>query len=289
MNNPSQQSSETQSIELTRKSLIKALEYDDLTIPVLPKIAQDVLMMSNNPDADMDDLSRLIYQDQSIASHVLHISNSVAYGGFERIDSIDVAVARLGMKLLSEIAVSVSVKKNIFNIPRYKSEIKHMWRHSLASAIFANELARYAKMNQETLYMCGLLHEIGKPVTLFTINNLPKEIKEGLTRDNVMVLVEEFHMSVGTIVTRQWELPESIQLANLYYKDWHNTPRYRKETVITYLSDRLAKRVLREDDNEIHQILDDPAFEEVEISETCFEHLLDFKETVLERVMTMEF
>ena len=289
MNSSSQNSSENQSLELTRKSLIKALEYDDLTIPVLPKIAQDVLIMSHDPDADMDNLSKLIYQDQSIASHVLHISNSAAFGGYERVDSINVAVARLGMKLLSEIAISVSIQKNIFNVPKYNTEIQQMWKHSLASAIYANELGRYAQLGQETLYMCGLLHEIGKPVTLFTINNLPGEIKDGLSKNDVLALVEEFHMSVGTIVTRQWELPETIQLANLYYKDWHNTPRYRSETIITYLADRLAKRTLLKDDNEIHPILDDPAFEEVGIPESRFEQLLDFKETVVEMVKTMEF
>lgn len=246
-------------------------------------------MMSQDMDADMDDLSKLIHQDQSIASHVLHISNSVAYGGYDRIESLDMAVARLGMKLLSEIAISVSIQKNVFNVPQYKKEIQEMWRHSLASAIYASELGRYGRLNQETLYMCGLLHEIGKPVTLFTINNLPDEIKDDLTKKNVMELVEEFHMSVGTIVTRQWELPETIQLANLYYKDWHNTPRYKTETIITYLADRLAKRTLRKDENEIHPILDDPAFEEVGISEDKFEQLLEFKETVSEKIMSMEF
>lgn len=273
---------------MTRKALVKALEYDDLKIPVLPKIAQDIMMMSRDPDADIERLSDLIHKDQAIASHVLHISNSAAFGGFERVESLEQAVARLGLKLLSEIAISVSIQKNVFNIPAFRTEIKEMWRHSLASAIYGKELAVACRMNSDMIYLCALLHEIGKPVTLYTINNLPDEVKDGLSKDNVMVLVEEFHMSVGTIVTRQWELPESVQYANLYYKDWVNAPQYRAETAVTYLADQLASRTLNPINNDITHILEDPAFTRLEIPVTKLERLLDFKETVIEKVQSME-
>lgn len=247
------------------------------------------MMMSQNPNADMDELSKLIHQDQAIASHVLHISNSAAFGEFDRVESLDMAVARLGMRLLSEIAISVSIQKNVFNIPEFQKEIQQMWRHSLASAIYANELAIYARISQDILYMCGLLHEIGKPVTLFTINNLPDKLKEGLSKENVLSLVEEFHMSVGTIVTRQWEMPETIQLANLYYKDWNNAPNYRQETAVTYIADKLANISLNHADNNIDEILDDPAFEEAGISANKLDQLNEFKETVRAKVDSMDF
>ncbi|MEQ9824409.1 MAG: HDOD domain-containing protein [Puniceicoccaceae bacterium] len=276
-------------LDVTRRTLVKALEYDDLTIPVLPKIAQDIMVMSQDPDADIATLSELIHHDQSIASHVLHISNSASFGGFERVESLELAVARLGLKLLSEIAISVSIQKNVFNVPAFHSEIRDMWRHSLASAIFAKELAGYCQMNTDTLYLCALLHEIGKPVTLFTINNLPEELKDGLTREDVLLLVEEFHMSVGTIVTRQWELPEAIQYANLYYRDWVHAPMYRSETAVTYLADQLASRTLHPEQNDIAPVLEDSAFERLEIPVTKLERLLDFKESVLVKVNSMDF
>lgn len=279
---------ENRPIDVTRKILVKALEYDDLKIPVLPKIAQDIMMMSQDPNADIETLSSLIHEDQSIASHVLHISNSAAFGGFARVESLEQAVARLGLKLLSEIAISVSIQKNVFNIPEFQKEIKGMWKHSLASAIYGKQLAVYSRKNTDMLYLCALLHEIGKPVTLFTINNIPADAKEGLTKQHVLELVEEFHMSVGTIVTRQWDLPETIQYANLYYKDWVNAPQYREETAITYLADQLASRTLNEENNDIHHILEDPAFTTLEIPVTKLEQLLDFKEDVVAKLSSMD-
>ncbi len=279
---------DTRPLDIVRKSLIKALEYDDLQIPVLPKTAQDIMMMSQDPDADIEILSELIHQDQSIASHVLHISNSAAFGGFDRVESIDQAVARLGLTLLSEIAISVSIQKSVFNIPDFKHEIKSMWKHSLASAIYGKELAMYSRLNSDIIYLAALLHEIGKPVTLFAINNLPSESKEGLSKDDILGLVEEFHMSVGTIVTRQWELPETVQYANLYYKDWVNAPLFQKETAVIHLADQLASRTLHPENDDITHILEDPAFERLEISVTKLERLLDFKDSVLEKVSSMD-
>jgi HD-like signal output (HDOD) protein len=274
-------------IDLTRKSLIKALEYDDLTIPVLPKTANEIMMMSQDPDADISTLSQLIHLDQSIASHVLHISNSATYGGFSRVESIDEAVARLGMKLLSEIAISVSIQKNIFDIPAFRLEIQEMWRHSLASAIFAKEISQYCRLPSDTLYLCGLLHEIGKPVTLFAINNLPMEVKGGLSKEHVLLLVEEFHISVGTIVTRQWELPETIQLANLYYRDWQNAPRFQAETAITYISDRLATAMVEEEPALYEQMLEDPAMSRLALGHDRRDQLLEFRDEARQRMLSM--
>jgi len=276
-------------MDIARKSLIKALEYDDLTIPVLPKVANDILLLSQDNDADIQVLSELIHQDQAIASHVLHISNSAVFGGFGRIESLEEAVARLGMQLLSEIAISVSIQKNIFDVPEFKKEISDLWNHSLASALYAKLLAQLSGHNAQTLYLCGLLHEIGKPVTLFTIKNLPEKAKEDLEKSEVLALVEEFHMSVGTIVTRQWELPETVQIANLYYKDWENAPKHQDEAILTYLSDSLATTTLQESSAKIPEQLSDPLYERVGIAPAQFEKIVDYADIVSERIPSMGF
>ncbi len=277
--------SQIDTLENIRKHLIKALEYDELQIPVLPRVASEVLSLSQDPDADIDSLSKLIYQDQAIASHVLQIANSAAFAGSSRIDSLDMAVARLGMQLLSEIAFSVSLQKNIFNQPQHKELVGFMWKHSLASAIYAKQIARITGHNAETLYLCGLLHEIGKPITLFVIGNLPLDGYQP-TNEEIKLLIEEFHMSVGAIVTRQWDLPEIVQIANLNYPHPTNAPKHTDEVRITYLADLLTQYVLT-DEPSLRQIMDDPIFEELNISEDDQENIFGLKDSVIERISSM--
>ena len=52
-------------------------------LPVLPQVAGQVVSLSNDPNAELGELSSLIHQDQALAGHLLRISNSVAYRGGE--------------------------------------------------------------------------------------------------------------------------------------------------------------------------------------------------------------
>ena len=79
--------------------LEERLNSSNLELPVMPRVASKVFTLTNDPKSEVSDLSKLIHSDQSIASHVLRIANSAAYGGGEQIVSLQQAVTRLGMKL----------------------------------------------------------------------------------------------------------------------------------------------------------------------------------------------
>lgn len=83
----------------------------------------------------------------------------------------------LGITLLSEIAFTASLKVGAFQIPGYEDDVKKLWRHSLATGAFAKEVARVKRMNVESAYLCGLLHEIGKPVVLRITTTIARDPK----------------------------------------------------------------------------------------------------------------
>ena len=97
-------------LETCRKVLTRRIDSDELRLPVLPQVAGQVVALSNDPNAELGELSSLIHQDQALAGHLLRISNSVAYRGGETIVSLQQAVTRLGMQILSDMAMAVSVQ-----------------------------------------------------------------------------------------------------------------------------------------------------------------------------------
>jgi len=250
---------------LLKASLEQSLHSGNLSIPVLPKAANEILQMSQDPDSDMSDLSRLVHQDQSIAGSVLRIANSAAFASSERIVSLQQAVSRLGMQLLSEIALSVAVQANVFNSVKYRKEISNMWKHALASAVFGKEIARSMRRNVEGQYLCGLLHAIGKPVVLKTIESLENSMGIALNNTEVMQVVETFHIRVGGFVTHKWNLPVSVQVANEYYKDYQKAPEFKIETAITYLANKLATALIDELEKPERDLLFDPVFSTLNI------------------------
>ena len=108
----------------------------------MPRVASKVFTLTNDPDAEVSELSQLIHSDQSIASHVLRIANSATYGGGDQIVSLQQAVARLGMNLLGEIAIAVSIQSDIFKAPGYEAQITQLLRPALASGAYGQEIAR---------------------------------------------------------------------------------------------------------------------------------------------------
>lgn len=289
MNKHSTSDKQTDSFDKFREILNDSLKTGNLAIPILPKTANEVLQMSQDPNADMTELSKLIHQDQSIAGSVLRISNSAAFAASERIVSLQQSISRLGMQLLSEIALSVAVQSNVFSSPKYKEEIKLMWKHSLASAVYGKEIARFLRRNVEGQYLCGLLHTIGKPVVLKAIEGLEDDINVTLDKKVAIKLVEEFHIVAGILVTSKWNLPKTVQIANKYYQEYENAPEFKLETAVTYLSDQLAQSLIFPGKINDKNLIFDPVFETLNIYPNDRGTLLEKKEDVQLVVNSMTF
>ena len=62
-----------------RTRLTSQLEKETVDLPLLPVVANQVLQLSGDPNADVNKLSALIQQDQALAGQILRIANSPAY------------------------------------------------------------------------------------------------------------------------------------------------------------------------------------------------------------------
>ncbi len=243
-----------------QSELKTSLNSGNFSVPILPKVANEILQMSQDPDSDMGELSRLVHQDQSIAGSVLRIANSAAFAPSERIVSLQQAVSWLGLQLLTEIALSVAVQANVFNSVRYKGEIANMWKHALGSAVFGKEIARSMRRNVEGQYLCGLLHSIGKPVVLKAVESLEDSMGIELTLEQAIQTVELYHVRVGGFVTAEWNLPASVQIANQFYSDYEDAPEFKIETAITHLADKLSTAIIEDSENTQRDLQFDPVF-----------------------------
>ena len=275
------------SIEKIEKILAHKLEAGDLELPLLPQVASQVMALTSDPSADAAKLSSLIHQDQALAAHVLRIANSPAYMPRSPVVSLQHAVAMLGINLLSEIAFTASLKSGAFQVPGYEDEVKLLWRHSLASGAFAKEVARARRVNVESAFLCGLLHEIGKPVVLRTVTNIAREQKIVSDKPLLQLLIEGHHSRVGCIVGEKWGLPKQVIEAIQYYAEYDHAPSFRQECVLTCVADRLATHLLSPDDMPEEILRDHPSFSELNLYPNDIDQLLKSKDKVLTIVNSM--
>lgn len=233
-----------------RQAVLERVAAGQVALPLLPQVAAQVVTLAGNPSADAAQLSALIHRDPALAGQVLRIANSPAYMPKMPIVSLQQAVARLGLNTVTEIAFVASVQSGTFKVKGFEAELGRLWRHAVASAVFAKEIARVRRSNVEAAFLCGLLHAVGKPALLQVVAD--EELKlararlaaertaTGTTRAALPVILDELHTGVGLRIAEVWCLPRPVVNAIGTYASYERQPTYTEEAMVTCLADRLA-------------------------------------------------
>jgi len=229
-----------------RQHVADRLGTGTIALPLLPQVASQVLALTSQPKVDALQLSNLIHRDPALAGQVLRIANSPAYMPSMPIVSLQQAVARLGMETVTEIVLAASLQSGTFKVPGYEGALKQLWRHGLASGLFAKEIARLLRSNVESAFLCGLLHAVGKPALLQVVADAQRErMREKVSRtpvsdDVLRALLAEFHTGVGLRIATSWALPQTVMNAIAYYATFETAPANRREAAVACLADVFA-------------------------------------------------
>jgi putative nucleotidyltransferase with HDIG domain len=230
----------TLSLDELRNRLSETLFTGKLELPVLPATASKVLELCRSSDCDAAELVNVIQRDQSMSGRLLRIANSAAYGAAEEIVSLRQAVGRLGFGVVSEIAISVALKAKAFAVPGHEERLRAMWIHSATAAAWASEIARQHRANVEGAFMCGLLHDCGKPIVFMEMLNLIGDAGVHTQGAHLSELIDEFHQEAGGRLIEGWGLPQWMADAARH----HHAPEGAADSVelarITCLADLCA-------------------------------------------------
>jgi HD-like signal output (HDOD) protein len=109
----------------------------------------------------MRHLSDLIGADPALSCEVLIIANSALLAQRHHVTSIVQASVLLGTNTLKGVCLTVAVRAYLNGALRFPS-LRAIWRHSLASALIAEQLAGVAALDKGTAYTGGVVHEIGR-------------------------------------------------------------------------------------------------------------------------------
>jgi HD-like signal output (HDOD) protein len=198
------------STEMICQQLEQRIAAKSLALPMLPQVTAQVLQLVNNADSDAAALSKLIQSDQALAGHVMRIANSAAYSPTAKMTSLQQAIARLGMQNIAEIATAATMGPSMFQVAGFEPLIKEIWLSSLATAVWAREIARQGRRNVESTFLCGLLFQIGRPVVLQTVLDISQSDGLEITPDEVSELMDNYQTEVGTVLVNYWQLPSSV-------------------------------------------------------------------------------
>lgn len=226
---------------LLHNALNDWLEDGEMELPLLPDVATKVIQATQNENTSPKDLAELIKRDQAMAAHILRVANSSLFASAVPIVSLQQAVSRMGFFQLREMALLIACKSKIFDIRGFEKEVSAMFRHSLGAAIYAQNIARIRKANVEEAFMCGLLHDIGRPVVLQKIADLDTKLGVIPTSLAIKATLDQHHAKVGMELAQRWALPERLGLTILHHHDATPPDNVRDLAFTTQLADELSR------------------------------------------------
>ena len=200
-------------VEVLLLMLIEKLEKKDFDLPPLPQVAHQVLALSSDPQANASKLTALIEQDPILTAKLFQTSNSVVQGSTRKIESLHQAIAWLGLNTVAGTAFTLSVQSGIFNIHGYESEVKNLWTHSLTTAFYAKTIAGFLGCNPDAAFLSGLLHAIGKPLIVHTVNQYQHQSTPPIPWAALHEIIAESYIEVGRQLAEEWGFPDSVKEA----------------------------------------------------------------------------
>lgn len=221
----------------------------DVPLCSLPDIYFKIMDVIQSPISSASSIAKVVSTDPNLSLRLLRLVNSAFYGFPVPIRSISRAIAIIGIRELSSLALAVSTMNAFSYIPSDYVDMKSFWRHSIACGVISRVLAAHRKIHrEETFFLAGLLHDIGRALLYI---NLPSWMGHalGVSRFFKLPLLEVErrllgfdHGQVTFRLLERWNIPEPI----LGLASWHHDPfKHEKpeEAVLIWLADWMANAV----------------------------------------------
>lgn len=224
------------------------IEEHIANFPKMPPLCQSLLGYLDDPDVDFKTIRDLVQYDPGLTANVLKLANSVYLGTMQEVTSLQAALVRLGTGRVFELVLSLAVSTRLVPaLPGYGLEARDLLRHSIWTAVAAQELARILQMkNADTVFTVGLLHDLGlllldpfiaEERDRFTIIFEEQSISFNTAEKEVLGID---HAEAGAEILELWQLgPEIVSGVR-----WHHEPAeasdFQELIYLVHLADMLS-------------------------------------------------
>ena len=208
----------------------------ELSLPLLPEVATQILALADRPDCNAGDLAELLRRDPALSAHVMRVAGSPLYAGATKVVSLQQVIGRLGFATITQIALVVATRMRVFEVGGFEDVVRATFRHSLATALFAQDIARMRRSTVDVAFLAGLMHDLGRPLALQALVDSHRELAVPIERDSALAAADEHHAQLAGTLIDHWGLPgrvaEAVRL--------HHTPLGHELATTVALADRLA-------------------------------------------------
>lgn len=233
----------------------------NISVPPCPEIIVELLGEAQREDIDFIRISRLITGDVALAAAVLKSANSPFFALRRKVQSVQQAVAVLGLRNLLKIVYGVVLKQSLGGAGA--PPLARFWERSNYNAVVSAYLAgRLSGVSTDDAYTFGLFHDAGISILVQKFPDYKQTLMEANATALAVTAVEDDrhhtnHVIVGALLARNWYLPDHVVWAIRYHHEpiiftmpgRHATPDVCLLVAIRLISEHIVARFLNYPDD----------------------------------------
>lgn len=180
-------------------------------------IALQIIQLADKEDTTTQQIARLINNDPALAGCIIKAANLLVPRNGRPIASIIDAVTVLGVKLVRQLALGLSLVANFRSGACKGFDYQNFWAHSVCSGIAAQELVSKIQIGvRDEAFLLGLLAQIGR-LTLATLfaPTYSQVLAQSATANNLAELERDAfgidHNQISALMLADWGMPELLQ------------------------------------------------------------------------------
>ena len=199
--------------DLFRFVSLLALELDngDISLPSLPDVVIKIRNMLEREDSDFDKVSQAVSVDPVLVSKLFVYANSAYYNRANvKIETLEGVIGRLGFEVVRNTAMSLAMKQ-LYNSDKHDktaNQQRKIWAKGMKMSSMAFAIAqKHPELNQETAFLCGLMHEVGKLYILTKAEDFPELLGDAKSLQQVF---DEWNPQITKSIIESWGFSEDV-------------------------------------------------------------------------------
>lgn len=189
--------------------ITELFKSNSVTLPSLPEIALYINSALDNDKLNAKKLAQIIQMDPIIAARIVQVANSALYISNGKSESIQNAIARIGLESIRNIVMGV-VLRDLF-MPDTELVVHKMtqfYEHSIRIGVICYELAKQIPgFKPDRAFLFGLLHDIGV-IPILVVADSHTQLAHKAS--NIDAVLTQLKSHIGGMILQQWQFDKEL-------------------------------------------------------------------------------
>ena len=189
--------------------LKKAVENDQIILPTLPEVALKIRESVESENTSAQEIADNLAQDASLSARLIQVANSPLYRTRNPIDDLQMAVTRLGLKMVRDLVIALAMKQ-IFQATSdvLDDQFRNSWNTAVEVAAICRMMATTVPgISSEQALLAGLIHNIGSLPILVMAEDDDDLFQDAEALSNI---IKELQGRVGELILQSWHFADPM-------------------------------------------------------------------------------